>query len=69
MTDTMKGRSERVDLRMTPAAKRTRQTAADRRVFELDQKHRDAFTGAWQLRRRKIQNYENCLPAGRPGKK
>jgi uncharacterized protein (DUF1778 family) len=46
MTDTMKGRSERVDLRMTPATKRTRQSAAERQVFELDQKHWDAFTGA-----------------------
>ena len=70
MTDTLEGRSERVDLRMTPAAKRTLQqaaavtnktlteflldtglnaaldTLADRRVFQLDDKHWKAFMAA-----------------------
>jgi uncharacterized protein (DUF1778 family) len=70
MAGTTDARSERVDLRMTPAAKRTLQraaavtnktlteflldagltaafdTLADRRVFQLDQKHWDSFVAA-----------------------
>jgi uncharacterized protein (DUF1778 family) len=70
MAETTEARSERVDLRMTPAAKQTLQraaavtnktlteflldtglnaaldTLADRRVFQLDEKHWDAFMAA-----------------------
>jgi uncharacterized protein (DUF1778 family) len=92
MTDTVEGRSERVDLRMTPAAKRTLQraaavtnktltefpldaglnaaldTLADRRVFQLDQKHWDSFMAASRLLPKTIPNCGNCLPVNLLGK-